>query len=442
MPGLTLHNCDVLQLKAGKPVLTTGQNILISGNMIDKIEPAVDKTGETAGEVIDASGLLAIPGLINTHAHVPMVLFRGLVEDVNINAWFNDYIWPLEANLTPEDIYWGAMLGMAEMIEAGVTSVADHYFEMDQVGRAALDTGMRANLGWAVFSHQGEAALEKTCEFVTRWNGTGDGRISAWLAPHAPYTTGPEFLRLCARRAVELGTGIHTHVSETRQQVELSLKEYGMTPVRMLSECGVLEVPAILAHCLFPSDEDVALLSGKPAGVAHAPKTYLKLGMGTAPLEKYRQAGVAVGLATDGAVSSNTLDILEQMRLMALTQKGARGDSTAFPVAEVLETAFEGGARVLRQEGRLGKLEPGYLADIILLRQDGLHAFPRYDPASNLVYSAQRADVDTVLCDGRVLLHHGQLQTIDKNEVKRQVSQRLERLNQRVPGRRIAVYPA
>jgi 5-methylthioadenosine/S-adenosylhomocysteine deaminase len=442
MRDLVLHNCDVLQLQDGQPVLLTGQNITVRGNLIHKIEPAADSPAMTSNEVLDASGLLAIPGLINTHAHVPMVLFRGLAEDVSINAWFNDYIWPLEANLTPEDVYWGALLGMAEMIEAGVTSVADHYFEMDQVGKAVLTSGMRANLSWAVFGHQGADGLEKTCDFVSRWNGAGEGRITAWLAPHAPYTTGPDFLRLSARRAAEMETGIHIHVSETREQVELSLKEYSITPVRMLAECGLLEVPAILAHCLFPTDEDLELLQGKPAGVAHAPKTYLKLAMGTAPLQKYRQAGIPVGLATDGVVSSNTLDILEQMRLMALTQKDASGDSTVFAVPEVLDIAFEGGACVLKQEGRIGRLEAGCLADITLLRQDGMHTFPRYNPASNLVYSSRSADVDTVLCDGRVLLRRGQLQTIDKTEVKRQVGERLERLNQRVPGRRIASYPA
>lgn len=443
MPSLLIRSCDVLSLEEGKPALHPRQDISIEGNRILSILPAgTGENGQLEGRAIDGSGLLAIPGLINTHAHVPMVLFRGLVEDVTINQWFNDYIWPLEANLTPEDVYWGAMLGMAEMIEAGVTSVADHYFEMDQVGQAALDSGMRVNLGWAVFSHQGEQMLEQTCEFVSRWNGQAGGRISAWLAPHAPYTTGPDFLRLSARRAAELSVGIHTHVSETAEQVELSLKEYGITPVRMLAETGVLEVPCILAHCLYPTPEDFPLLTGRQAGVAHAPKTYLKLGMGTAPLDGFRHAGVPVGLATDGAVSSNTLDILEQMRLAALIQKDRSGDSTAWPMGQVLEMAFEGGARVMQHQGRLGKLEPGFMADITLLRQDGLHAFPRYDPASNLVYSSKSADVDTVICDGQVLLEHGHLLTIDKQEVKRQVQSRLERLSQRMPGRRIATYPA
>ena len=359
----------------------------------------------------------------------------------SVNAWFNDYIWPMESNLTPEDVYWGALLGMAEMIESGVTSVADHYFAMDEVAQAASDAGMRVNLSWAVFGHEGPDKLDQTSEFVQRWQGKADGRITTWLGPHAPYTTSPEFLRLSARRAADLGVGIHIHVSETAEQVKLSLEQYGMTPVQMLAETGVLEVPTILAHCAFPTDEDIQILRGKPTGVAHAPKTYLKLGSGIPPVLKFRQAGVPVGLATDGAASNNTLDILELLRMMVLAQKDRAGDPTVLPVADALEIAFQGSANVFHMADSLGSLEPGKLADITLLRQDGMHVFPRYDPAANLVFSSRAADVDTVICNGKVLMRGRNLLTIDKSEVKRQVSTRLERLSQRVPGRRIAIYP-
>jgi 5-methylthioadenosine/S-adenosylhomocysteine deaminase len=450
MPDLIIHGCDILQVDQGGNAefttrILTGQDILIQGNRIQAVQPAADggpPGAPAAGQTIQGAGLLAIPGLINTHAHVPMVLFRGLVEDVTIQAWFNDYIWPLEANLTPEDVYWGAMLGLAEMIECGVTHVADHYFFMDQVAEAAAQAGLRANLAWAVFAHEGLEKLDQTCEFIQRWQGQAGGRITTWLGPHAPYTTGPDYLRACVQRAGELGVGIHTHVSETAEQVQLSLQEHGITPVQMLAETGVLERPSILAHCLYPSDEDLRLLSQSPSGIAHAPKTYLKLGMGTAPLRKFRLAGVAVGLASDGAVSSNTLDILEQMCLAALAQKDAARSSTAQPVAETLDLTFHGGARVMHMADDLGDIAPGKLADLALLRQDGLHTFPRFDPAANLVYSSRPSDVHTVICDGKLLLQDGQLLTIDKEQIKREVAARLERLSQRLPGQRIATYPA
>ena len=459
MIDLLIHNCDILQVESGDASppptrLLVSQDILIQGQRILAVQPATlqdravqyNRPGSVepspARETIQASGLLAIPGLINTHAHVPMVLFRGLVEDVPIASWFNDYIWPLEANLTPEDIYWGALLGLAEMIEAGVTAVADHYFFMDQVAEAIMQAGMRANLAWAVFAHEGVEKLDQTCAFIQRWQGGADGRITTWLGPHAPYTTGPDFLKLCAKRAKELKVGIHTHVSETAEQVQLSLEQHGITPIQMLAEAGILEQPTILAHCLYPAESDFALLAAAPVGIAHAPKTYLKLGMGSAPVLRYIQEGIPVGLASDGAVSSNTLDLLEQLRLMVLVQKSTARDSTAMPVGLALEIAFHGGARVLHLNHELGDIAPGKLADLVLLDQSGLHTFPRLDPAANLVFSARAADVHTVICDGKILLQDGRLLTIDKEQVKREVAARLQRLNQRIPGRRIASYPA
>jgi 5-methylthioadenosine/S-adenosylhomocysteine deaminase len=442
MANLFIRGCDVLHLKDGQPQIAVQQDIDIRGRKIHAIGRDLSVPEDVQTQVIEGQGLLAIPGLMNTHAHVPMVLFRGMVEDVSVQSWFNDYVFPLESNLTPEDVYWGALLGMAEMIENGVTSVADHYFYMDEVAKAAQTAGMRANLVWAVFGHQGEAQLDETCRFIERWQGKADGRITTWLGPHAPYTTGPDFLRLSAVRAKALKVGIHIHVSETSEQVMLSLKQHGITPVKMLAETGVLDVPTILGHCLYPTDEDVQILSEVKAGVAHAPKTYLKLGMGIITLRQLREAGVPVGLATDGAGSSNTLDILEQLRIMALVQKHTYEDPTVMPVGEALQIAFEGSAEVLQMGDSLGALAPGRLADITLLRQDGVHVFPRFNPAANLVYSSRASDVDTVICNGEVLMQHRKLLTIDKEQVKKEISARLERLSQRTPGQRIAVYPA
>lgn len=440
MATLVIHDCDVLRPVGGRLAVDARQDILIDGQRIAAVQPS-GRPLDPGVNVVDGHGLLAIPGLMNTHAHVPMVLFRGLAEDVSVASWFNDYIWPLESSLTPEDVYWGALLGMAEMIEAGVTSVADHYFFMDEVAQAVSDCGMRAALAWAVFGHEGTEKLDRTSQFVQKWQGAAGGRLTGWLGPHAPYTCPPDFLRLAAQRAKDLGVGIHIHVSETAEQVELSLRQHGITPVQMLADTGVLDVPTILGHCLYPAESDFALLQGSQAGICHAPKTYLKLGMGVGPVRRYRALGIPVGLATDGAVSSNTLDILEQMRLMALTQKSAALDSTVMPLDEVLDTAFHGSAAVLRHAGRLGTIAPGYLADITLIRLDEMGCFPVHDPAAALVYSASSRDVDTVICDGNVLLRGGELLTINKAQVKREVASRLDRLRQRDPSKRIANYP-
>jgi 5-methylthioadenosine/S-adenosylhomocysteine deaminase len=444
MSKLLIKNCDILQLENGNISFELKQDILITDNRIEAITASTGQPVDTEETTtIDAQGLLAIPGLINGHAHTPMVLFRGMIEDVSVETWFNDYVFPLETNLTAEDVYWGALLGIAEMIECGVTCVADHYFFMDQVAEAVRDSGMRANLVWAVFGHQGQAKLDETSRFVERWQGAAGGRITTWLGPHADYTTGPDYLRLTAQRAHELKVGIHIHVSETAQQVQLSLDQYDATPVRVLAETGVLDVPTILAHCVFPTPQDIALLADCPTAIAHAPKTYLKLGLTqTAPVMRFRQADIPVALASDGAGSSNTLDILEQMRLMALTQKQAAGDPTAMTIYEILDTAFSGGAALMQQSDHLGQIAPGKLADIALIRQDGVHNFPRFNPAANLVYSTRSADVDTVICNGKLLMKNRQLLTIDKVKVKQEITARLDRLSQRTSGKKIAVYPA
>jgi 5-methylthioadenosine/S-adenosylhomocysteine deaminase len=442
MSHLLIRDCDILQIENGEVNVAVNQDISVKGNRIDAIGPTGTLTINNSPEVVDGSGCLATPGFINTHAHVSMVLFRGIVEDVSVESWFNDHIWPLESNLTPEDVYWGSLLGIAEMIENGVTHVADHYFFMDEVARAVSEAGIRANLVWTTFGHEGESKLDQSCEFVQRWQDSADGRITTWLGPHAPYTTGPDYLELCARKARELHVGIHTHVSETEEQVALSLKEFNLTPVQMLAESGVFEVPTILAHCLYPAEDDLAIMAQANTGVAHAPKTYLKIGMGMVPLGKFLTADVPVGLATDGAVSNNSLDILGQLQLMALSQKHTLRDSTSFPVSQALEIAFQGSAKVLQMEDDLCAIQPGKLADICLLRQDGLHVYPRHDPAANLVYSSRASDVDTVICDGKVLMHKRKLLTIDKSQVKREIGKRLDRLSQRVEGTRIATYPA
>jgi 5-methylthioadenosine/S-adenosylhomocysteine deaminase len=442
MTTLALLNCDVLQVVNKTASVLKGHDILIEGSKISQIVPTGSVKVDPAAEKLDAQGLLAMPGLINTHAHTPMVYFRGLVEDVTVEEWFNDYIWPMESNLTEEDVYWGMLLGLAEMIECGVTTVADHYFFMDEEARAVKESGTRANLAWAVFGHQGEEGLNRTVDFIKKWHGGADGRIITWLGPHAPYTTTPDFLRLVAQKARDLNVGTHIHVSETADQVKNSLRDHGMTPVKLLQQAGVLDHPTLLGHCSFATDEDLEILSRYPAGIAQAPRTYMKHGVGLAPVVKFLKKGIPVGLASDGAASNNTMDILEQMRIMVLSQRVSLRDPLALPQGELLDMAFHGGARVSGFGDSIGDLGEGKLADIALIRQDGLQNFPCFNPAVNLVFSVNSSQFDTVICNGRVLMHKRELKTIDKAKVKKEISNRLERLTQRVKSKSIAFYPS
>ncbi len=435
-----IQNCTVLNFDETKPKFLYNQDILIQGRFISAIEPTATIENENIN-LIDANGMVAVPGMINSHAHVPMVLFRNAGADLNANDWFNKIIFPLEANLTPEDVYWGAMLGIAEMIESGITCVADHYFYMDSVARAVKQSGIRANLVWAIFGHEGYQKLEETLDFIQRWQGKADGRITTWIGPHSPYLCDPDFLSRCAAEAENLDIGSHIHVSETAEQVTLSFNRYGKSPVRVLEDSGILDSPCILAHCLYPSDEDLEIIADHPAGIAQAPKTYLSLAMGLADLPKYLDYGIPIGLATDGAVSSSNLDLFEQMRLTGLTQKNHHHDAEVMNLDTLLDLAFQGGARVLHQP-KLGNLKPGYLADLVLLSQKRASAHPRINQAANLIYNLGAADVNTVICNGEVLYLNGEHKTLNKAEIYTEVNQRLERLLTIDLERKIANYPS
>jgi 5-methylthioadenosine/S-adenosylhomocysteine deaminase len=440
MDRVLIERVDVLICTDDRCEVLRDQDIVIRGSRIADVRPTGEAGRAEDVEIIPGRGLLAMPGLINTHAHVPMCLFRGLAEDVDIATWFNDYIWPLESNLTADDVYWGMQLGLVEMIEAGVTSVADHYFHMDRAAEAVESAGTRAALGWAVFGNQGADGIERTASFAESYSGAAGGRITTWLAPHAPYTCDDDFLSAVAREAERLDVGIHIHAAETADQTRASLEAHGRTPIQVLADTGVLGRPTILAHCCGATPDDIALMAGSPCGVAHAPKTYLKLAMGSAPVGALRGAGVPVGLATDGPVSNNTLDVLESLRLMALVAKHDSGDPRDLTVGQALTVATIESARVFGLSGDLGRLAPGFLADLILVDLGGAHNQPPHDTAANLVYSARASDVQTVLCDGKVLMRDRELLTLDKAEIMARVGEIMERLARRVPSDRIQLY--
>jgi 5-methylthioadenosine/S-adenosylhomocysteine deaminase len=441
MYDLLIQDVTVVDPQGASVQILPSYDVAIQGNRLVAVQPTGQIAPEQASELISGSGMAAMPGLINTHAHCAMVLFRGSAEDVPIETWFNDYIWSMETNLTSEDIYWGAMLAAIEMIEAGITTVADHYFAMDQVAQAIGSSGLRGELAWTMFGQDGgRGELEQTAAFAEQWHGSFGGRIRAWLGPHAPYTCSPDFLRAVAQQAKQLGLGCHIHVSETDQQVQASLAQHGVTPIRLLEQLGLLDGPALCAHAAHATPDDVALLAARGVGVAHCPKTFLKLAAGIAPIVAMCEQGVAVGLGSDGAASNNTLDIWEQMRLAAMLQKHEQADARVLTIPEALSLATSDGARVIGQAGSLGRLAPGYLADVILVRLDGAHVQPVHNVGAALVYATRASDVDTTIVDGRILMRDRQMRTIDKAAVKREIAARSERLVRRTSGKQIQSY--
>ncbi len=441
MSDLLIRNCNVLNITIdARAFILHEHDILIGGNRIEAVQPTGMADPSHFRQVIEADGLLAMPGLINTHAHVPMVIFRGLAEDVPIDQWFNDYIWPLESNLQAEDVYWGMQLGLAEMIRSGVTSVADHYFHMDEAGKAVEKAGTRALLGWAIFGSNGYEMVERSARFVREWNGAADGRIRTIMAPHSPYLCDDDYLRACVKEAKELHVGIHIHAAENLRQTKSSLEKRGLTPIQVCEQTGILDGHTIIAHGCGVLAEDMPMLAKHEVGFAHAPKTYMKLAMKTAPVIQFREHGIPVGLATDGAVSNNTLDIFESMRLMALTQKQESGLATEIPIGDALYIASRESARVFGQPDELGALDPGNLADLILVDLNGIHHQPLHSMTASLVYNARASDVKTTICDGKVLMLDGKLLTLDEAEIVTQVKASMERVAQRQPDKRIQNY--
>jgi 5-methylthioadenosine/S-adenosylhomocysteine deaminase len=439
MYDLIIHNCHILTPDNN---IRRNYDLVIDAGKIVDLQPTGQVDLGQAHELLAGWEMLAMPGLINTHAHVPMVIFRGLAEDVSIERWFNEFMWPLESNLIEEDVYWGMLLGLVEMIEGGVTTVADHYFFMDQAAKAVEQAGTRAALGWAVFGSQGYRALDETAAFVERWQGQGHGRITTWMAPHAPYTCDDDFLRATVAHAERLGVGIHIHAAEEMGQTQASLQKRGLTPIQVLAQTGVLGVPLIIAHgCgILPQDIDLLKQAAAPVGIAHAPKTYLKLGMGLTPILPLREAGIPVGLATDGAVSNNTLDIFESLRLMAMLQKHEARNPEIMTIPQALEIATRGSAAVVGLADKIGQLIPGYLADVILVDLSGAHHQPLHSLTASLVYNTRASDVQTVIVNGEIIMRDRHILTLDKAEIIRQVTRSMERLAQCVPDKRIQVY--
>ncbi|GAA4175293.1 amidohydrolase [Gryllotalpicola koreensis] len=415
-------------------------DVVVRGGVIEAVQP----TGEPvpALETIDAHGMVAMPGLINCHAHSPMVLFRGVAEDVSEERWFNEYIWPMEVNLTDDDIELGARLAAAEMISTGTTTFADHYFGMEQIARSTDESGLRALLGLTYFSSDGPAGLERGLAFAESWGGKAGGRITTALAPHAPYTVGHEDLVATALAALDHDLPVHIHASESRIQTKHSIDREGVTPIEVLHRAGLFEARLLIAHGIGIVPEDVATLAAGRVGVGSAAKGYLKHGTDTTPVRLLRAAGVPVGLATDGAASNNTVDMWETMTAFALVQKAVERDQAFLSARDVLEHATVQSARAIGRGDDLGRLEAGYRADLLLVDLSGPRTQPVHDLAATLVYSAHSDDIDTTIVDGRVLMRGRKLLTVDVPGLVAEIAPRLPRLTDRSHGRSIQDYNA
>lgn len=428
--SILIKNIDLVAMD-GKEEVIKNTNIYIEKDKIIHIGQIKDSI-EVERE-IDGKNKLAMPGLVNGHTHVGMSLLRNYADDVPLHEWLNEKIWPVEANLRDDDVYWGSLLSMVEMIESGTTAFCDMYFFMDKVGEALELSGMKGILTRGLIEEQGgsQEKLNETRELYNKWHGKGNGRIKVMVAPHAPYTCSTDFLMKSMDLAKDLNTGIHIHLSETKKEVEDSLKEHGKTPIKYAYDLGMLDFHTIGAHCVHVTDDDIRLIKEKGMFPVNNPSSNFKLASGFAPVDKMLRAGIPVALGTDGSSSNNNLNMFEEMHLASIVNKAVNEDAISVPGIKALEMATINGAKALGWEKEIGSIEVGKKADMILIDTDKSHLYPRHNIISALAYSTQGSDVDTVIVDGKILMENRELKTLDVEKIKYMVEKKAKDLIKR-----------
>lgn len=399
-------------------------SILIVDDTIQEINN--DLSNNDADKVIDASDKITMPGLVNTHSHVAMTLLRGVGDDQSLQTWLNEYIWPKEANLNEELVYLGSKLAMAEMIKTGTTTFNDMYFFMEETAKAVEESGLRSVLGYGMIDlfdeEKRKTELKATRDLIKNCHNTCNNRITVAVSPHAPYTCSPELLVESKKIASKQDLKLHIHVSETQQEVEDIKKDHGNTPFAYLDDMGILDSNTIAAHGVWTTKEEMNILKEKEVSIAHNPSSNMKLASGIAPVNEYISNGINVSIGTDGVSSNNNLDMFSEMKLTAFLQKVNLLDPQVMPTHETFKMATENGAKALGLN--TGKIETGKLADIVLVDTLVPHMTPVRNALSNLIYSSLGTDVDTVICNGQILLENKELKTINEQEIIEEVSER------------------
>lgn len=378
--------------------------LLIEGNRICYV--GEDRPQGEFDEVIDAFGMVAMPGLINAHTHTAMTLLRSYADDMNLQDWLFQKIFPFEDTLTPEMVYEGSVRGIREMLASGTTCFHDMYFFQEETARTAEELGIRGVLCEGITDGVLEKKLEKT-EALLKQLQNSSGRLQVGISPHAVYTCREETLKTAAAFAKEHGLKIHTHLSETKTENEDCLREHGMSPTAWMEQCGLFDIPCTAAHCVWLSDEDIGILNRHQVTVVHNPVSNLKLASGVAEIPKLMKHSVNVALGTDGASSNNNLDLFEEIKLTGILHKGINLDPTLLPAWEVLKMATVNGAKALGYDD-LGMLKEGFLADLILLDFDQPHLTPNHNSISNLVYAVRGSDVVYTMVDGKFVYRKGE----------------------------------
>ncbi|MGI6003898.1 MAG: amidohydrolase family protein [Christensenellales bacterium] len=412
-------------------VFTVHENgcVLVEDDLIAYAGAQEDCPSGKAQHTIDAAGGIVMPGLCNMHTHVSMTYVRGIVNDRPLATWLAR-ILEIEALLEEEDVYWGAMMGIAEMLSGGTTLLSDMYGMTAQIARAAFDTGIRAAVADGFIGGQENAdQLERTRALYERFNGE---RIKVLVGLHAEYSTDSWMVRHAAELARELGTGIHVHVSETTREVDECIERHGMTPPAYLEKHGLFSAgQTVAAHCVDMRQGDIEILAANGVSAAHNPGSNSILASGLSPILQMAEKGVNVCIGTDGAASNNNLDMLQETYLASMLQKLFSRDAQALPARLALEMATKNGPKALGWQHMTGMLKAGMKADLCIVGTDKPAYLPKTDPAVSLVFAGNAADVRLTMVDGRVLYENGEYRTLDYDEVKREFLRIVDKLHKK-----------
>ena len=409
------------------------QSILIKDNLIAEISPEIDESD--VSKTIDATGKIVLPGLINTHTHLSMTLFRGLADDLSLDSWLNDHIWPMEANLNGDYCYIGALLGAVELIKSGTTTFSDMYFYMEDVARAVDEAGIRAVLSYGMIDFGDEEKrkneINENLTLFKACDGMADGRIKVFFGPHSPYTASEELLIKVRELVDEYNMGIHIHVSETQKEIEDVSAEKGLRPFEYLDKIGFLGPDVVAAHSVWLSDNEIEIIKKNNVKISHNPCSNMKLASGIAPVSKLIENDICVSIGTDGASSNNNLDLIEELKTASLLQKVSTLDPKVLTSDEAVAMGTIKGAETLGLESEIGSIEVGKKADIILIDTNSANMVPDSSSlSSNIIYSANGSNVDTTICDGKILMENKKLVVLDEEEIYKKARQAIKELKE------------
>ncbi len=423
-----IHNCTIITVDPEFNIIKHGI-ICIKDSRLEQISTKThEQNPPDSKKVIDAKGGIVMPGLINTHTHLPMTLFRGLADDLPLNIWLNEHIFPAEnKHINPESVRYGTLLACSEMLLSGTTTCCDGYFLEDTVAEAVNDSGMRAVLGQGVIDFPAPEVADpseniKTAEeFAKKWLGVSPNIIPSIFC-HSPYTCSSRTLKDAKTAANARGLLFQIHVSETKQELNQMQSELRLTPVEYLDSIGILDANTLLAHCVWIDDHDIEIIAKQNAKICHNPESNMKLAAGVAPVPCCLDSGITVGLGTDGCASNNNLDLFQEMDTTAKLHKVISHNPTVMDAKSVIIMATIAGAKAIGLGNEIGSIEVGKQADLIIIDTDKPHLTPLYNPVSHIVYTASGSDVRDVLVAGEFLVRNRKLLTLDLDDILENVT--------------------